>query len=157
MRRYAMALTNDPSRADDLVQDALERAIRKRHLVGQRGRLRGWLFKVLYNVFLNGRREAEKARRHVPIDTVEHPSLSVQPHQEHQVAYVEIIRALHELPPDQRAAIALVALEDMAYDEAAEVLGIPIGTLRSRISRGREALRGISAGYARHRLIRRVK
>lgn len=157
MRRYALALTNDPTRADDLVQDALERAIRKRHLLRQRERVRGWLFKLLYNVFLNGRAHTEKERHQMPIDALEHPNLSVQPHQEHQIAFVEIIRALHDLPPDQRAAIALVALEDMPYDEAAHVLGIPLGTLRSRISRGRETLRSISAGYSRHRLIRRVK
>lgn len=157
LRRYALALTNDPTRADDLVQDCLERAIRKQHLIAQRGRLRGWLFKVMYNVFLNGLANAEKARRQVPIDGLEHPSLAERPQQEEQVAYVEIIRALHELPAQQRAAIVLVALEDMPYDEAADVLGIPIGTLRSRLSRGRESLRSLSTGHARQRLIRRVK
>jgi len=157
MRRYALALTNDPARADDLVQDALERALRKRHLFGQRGRLRGWLFKILYNVFLNGRGEFEKALKQVPVDGLEHGPLSVAPDQEDRVAYIEIIRALHDLPAQQRAAIVLVALEDMAYDEAAEVLGVPVGTLRSRLSRGREALRAVSAGHARQSLIRRVK
>lgn len=157
MRRYALALTNDPSRADDLVQDALERAIRKRHLFGHRGRLRGWLFKILYNTFLNGRGEFEKALRQVPVEGLDHPTLAAPPNQEDRVAYFEIIRALHDLPAQQRAAIVLVALEDMAYDEAAEVLGVPIGTLRSRLSRGREALRAVSAGHARQGLIRRVK
>lgn len=157
LRRYALALTNDPTRADDLVQDALERAIRKRHLLRHRGRLRGWLFKVLYHVFLNGRADAEKARRQVPIDGVPHARLAERPQQEDRVACVEIIHALHELPAQQRAAIVLVALEDMPYEEAANILEIPIGTLRSRLSRGRDALRAVSAGQARRRLIRRVK
>lgn len=140
LRRYARALTFDAAEADDLVQDCLERALRKWRLWGMRGRLRSWLFRMLYHVHLNRRRGMTRANRdRVDIDG---PIEGMQlPGQEGHVECRDTVRAIQFLPEDQREAILLVALEDMSYDEAAWVLRIPVGTLRSRLSRGRATLR----------------
>lgn len=144
LRRYALALTGDRTRADDLVQDALERGLRKRHLLLRRGSVRSWLFTLLYRVHLNGRGGAARARRQVPLEELEHPALSTCSRQEDQLACLETVEALGTLPLDQRDAL-LLAAQEIPYDEAAGLLGIPVGTLRSRLSRGREALRHLSA------------
>jgi len=139
LRRYALALVGDPVLADDLVQDTLERAIRKRHLWRRRGSLRGWLYRILYNVFLNQSAQRRRRRNEVDLDLA--PERAEACSQDIHVEYNEIALAMARLPAEQRAAIALVAIEGLAYDEASSVLGIPIGTLRSRIARGRERLR----------------
>jgi len=139
LRRYALALVGDPVLADDLVQDTLERAIRKRHLWRRRGSLRSWLYRILYNVFLNQSAHRRRRRDEVDIDVV--PEQAEPSSQDIRLEYKEIAVAMARLPAEQRAAIALVAIEGLAYDEASSILGIPIGTLRSRIARGRERLR----------------
>ncbi|SFE70367.1 sigma-70 family RNA polymerase sigma factor [Roseivivax sediminis] len=139
LRRYALALTRDPVLADDLVQDTLERAIRKRHLWRRKGSLRGWLYKILYRVFLNQR--TQRWRRAHEVDLNDAPELADTGTPETQLAQRDIVNAMQDLPVEQRAAIALTAIEGLSYDEAAAVLSIPIGTLRSRLSRGRERLR----------------
>ena len=139
LRRYALTLVNEPEAADDLVQDTLERAIRKRHQWRRRGAIRSWLYQILYRVFLNKCAASAKERRNIGLDDV--PQLSARAPQEDQAHCRDITLAMQRLPHDQRAAIALTAVEGLSYDEAAEVLDIPIGTLRSRLSRGREVLR----------------
>ncbi|TCM82725.1 RNA polymerase sigma factor [Rhodovulum steppense] len=139
LRRYALALTRDPAAADDLVQDTLERAIRKRHLWKRRGSLRGWLYRILYHVFLNQSARRRRRAREVDLDAVPEP---VAPGSaESGLVRRDIVSAMHDLPAEQRAAIALTAVEGLSYDEAAAALDIPVGTLRSRLSRGRERLR----------------
>jgi RNA polymerase sigma-70 factor (ECF subfamily) len=140
LRRYARTLLRDTDSADDLVQDCLERALRKRHLWRRTGSLRSWLFRIVFTQYLNGRARRSRAQRTESLDVVEH-SAAVPPAQEHRAEAVEVLESLYGLDEDQRAAILLVAVEGMAYDEAADALGIPIGTLRSRLWRGREALR----------------
>jgi len=156
LRRYAMALTRDRDRADDLVQDCLERAIRKRHLWRRYGSIQNWLYRVLYNVFLNQLAQRNKHCRHIPIDEMG-AELSEPARQEQQVACGDIAAAMQALPADQRAAIALTAIEGMSYDQAAEVLGIPIGTLRSRLFRARDRLRELYLDSPRPVALRRVK
>lgn len=139
LRRYALTLVGDPVLADDLVQDTLERAIRKRYLWRRRGSLRGWLYRILHNVFLN--QSVHRRRRRNEVDLDEAPEEAAPCPQETRLECREIAAAMAQLPAEQRVAIALVAIEGLAYDEASSVLGIPIGTLRSRIARGRERLR----------------
>ena len=139
LRRYARSLTGDSDAADDLVQDCLERAIRKRHLWRRHGSIRSWLYRVLYNVFLN-RIQGERSRRHVPLDRVD-GVLTTPARQEQQIDCKSIVDAMQALPDEQRAALALTAVEGLSYDEAAEILDVPIGTLRSRLFRARDKLR----------------
>jgi len=139
LRRYALSLANDPETADDLVQDTLERAIRKRGQWRRRGAIRSWLYRILYNVYVN--KCAANAKHNGDVGLDDAPPLWARAGQEDRVHCRDITEAMQRLPHDQRAAIALTAVEGLAYDEAAEALDIPIGTLRSRLSRGREALR----------------
>lgn len=154
LRRCARAMTGDPDVADDVVQDAIERALRKRHLWRPKGALRGWLYRLMYNVYLNRRDQRTVERLAVSAEVLADSGTSAR--QEGQIEVRDTIEALQRLPAEQRAAIILTGLEGMSYDEAAHVLNIPIGTLRSRIHRGRETLRGVQQGE-RRTMIRRVK
>ncbi len=144
LRRYALSLVRDVPAADDLVQDTLERAIRKRHLWSGRGSLRGWLYRVLFSVFLN--KWAPSSARRPDAALEGGPQLWQRPAQEDRAHCREVARAMQHLPHEQRAAIALTAVEGLEYQEAADILEIPIGTLRSRLSRGRDALRVMCPG-----------
>ncbi|WP_142849206.1 RNA polymerase sigma factor [Telmatospirillum sp. J64-1] len=141
LRRYARALRND-SGADDLVQDCLERALRKHELWRRGSNIRAWLFRILYNVHLSTLRSAKRSPYTVPLEDVETASsLSERGGQVAHMELKELSRALSDLPREQREVITLVAMEGLRYDEAAEILGISMGTVRSRLSRGRAALR----------------
>lgn len=155
LRRYALALVNDSEAADDLVQDCLERATRKRHLLRRRGAVRSWLFRIQYTVFVNSC--ARRTRRgEVPLEETD-PSLALRPEQEGRLVCLDVAQGLARLPVEQRAVIALVALEGVSYDEAADILGVPIGTVRSRLSRGRESLKALGIGADRGGRIREIK
>ena len=149
LRRYARTLLRDSDGADDLVQDCLERALRKRHLWRRTGSLRSWLFRIVFTQYLNGGARRRRAQRTESLDAVAHSAI-IPAAQEHHAEAVEVLDALFRLDQDQRAAILLVAVEGMAYDEAADALGIPIGTLRSRLWRGREALRAMTTDRPGH-------
>ena len=142
LRRYARALTRDTSRADDLVQDTLLRALAKQHLWQDGTNLRAWLFTLMHNQHVNDVRRSNRDGGN--IDVTEMASVLVantDPTASRQLRELE--RGLGLLPMEQREAILLVGLEGLRYDEAAVVAGVPIGTVRSRLSRGREALRRI--------------
>ena len=144
LRRYARALTGDNSAADDLVQDALERALIKQALWREGTDLRAWLFTVMHNIFINQVRSAA-ANRLVPMEDAAADALA-EPSPAQATDRLEIRdldAALQALPEDQRAVVLLVGLEQMSYDEAARVLDVPIGTVMSRLSRRRERLRGL--------------
>ena len=143
LRRYARALTGDRGAADDLVQDTLERAWNKLHLWRQGSDLRAWLFTIMHNVHVNQVR-SRMAGSTVPLDedTAEAP---VRPTQSDMLEVRDIDTALRRLSVEQREVLLLVALERMSYDEAARALGIPIGTVMSRLARARERLRGLLA------------
>jgi RNA polymerase sigma-70 factor (ECF subfamily) len=153
-------LTGNGADADDLVQDALERAWRKRHTWKRQGTLRAWLFRIVYTVFLNKCRKERNAPKSAILkdDVMPANALPDRPPQEARVEVNDMIRALFKLPPEQRAPIVLLALENVSYEDAAQMLGIPGGTVRSRLFRGREALRELmeEADERRPRL-RRVK
>lgn len=144
LRRYARALVGDRERADDLVQDCLERAWGRIHLWKAGTNIRAWLFTILHNVHLNAARRQRNAPALTPIDggAADPPA---RPTQEDGLAVHSVWHAFSRLPDTQRAAILLIALEEMSYEEAAAVLDIPVGTLMSRIHRGRERLRGLMA------------
>lgn len=140
LRRYARALIGDREGADDLVQDTLERAVRKFHL-WRPGDLRAWLFSIMHNVFVN-QLKARKVAYEVEVDeSIAAPMSSVT-----GTDLMDLDRALSALSPDQREVVLLVALEDMTYAEVGRALGIPIGTVMSRLSRAREKLRRLMEG-----------
>jgi RNA polymerase sigma-70 factor (ECF subfamily) len=143
LRRYARALTRNADRADDLVQDCLERAIRKRGLFVPTGPLQGWLFRMLLNLWRNSLRSERRRGEHVPIEglLVEPSTPAPQPG---RIALGEMSRAIDKLQADQREALLLVVLEGKSYEEAAGILGIPAGTLMSRLGRARAALRSLT-------------
>ena len=160
LRRYARALVRDRDAADDLVQDCLERAIRKRHQWRRDGSIRSWLFRMLYRTFLNACRRRTRERADVRIDCSNdgfHERLTDPPRQEHHVEWQDMAAALDRLPDPQRAAVLLTALEGMSYDEVAGILRVPVGTVRSRLSRAREALRAAPIRRTTPVALRRVK
>ena len=151
LRRYARALTRNADRADDLVQDCLERAIRKRNLFSPTGPLQAWLFRILINLWRNDLRFERRRGDHVPIDSlVSEPSVAAP--QPGRIALAEMSRAIDRLPDDQREALLLVVLEGLSYQDAASVLGIPAGTLMSRLGRARAALRTLTGSGEEPRL-----
>src|SRR6478735_4773637 len=140
LRRYARALARDVAAADDLVQDCLARALGKLHLWQDGTDLRAWLFTILHNQYVNQVRRAVREGAAVGLSETE-PMLTRAPHQGKSLELRDLERAIAKLPEEQRAVILLVGLEGMRYEEVADVLGVPVGTVRSRLSRGREALR----------------
>jgi RNA polymerase sigma factor (sigma-70 family) len=142
LRRYARALVGDRAAADDLVQDTLERAWAKLHLYRQGTDLRAWLFTVMHNVHVN---QVRAARPTDPLED-EMPELAQRAVQGDALVVRDLERALAVLPAAQREVLLLVALEDLSYEETASVLGIPIGTVMSRLARAREKLRVLMTG-----------
>lgn len=142
LRRYARALVRNDATADDLVQDTLERALRKFSLWKPDGNLRAWLFSVMHNVHLN---QVRANRDCVPFD--ESMEGSVTGCQEIRAEIRDLSKALQTLPLEQREVLLLIGLEGMRYDEVAQTLGIPIGTVMSRLCRGRERLYGMLEGH----------
>lgn len=143
LRRYARALVGDRDGADDLVQDTLERAVRKFHL-WKPGDLRAWLFSIMHNVFVN----QLKARKIAPQVEIDEEMIAAHVPTVTSTDVLDLQRALGSLAPEQREVVLLVALEDMTYSDVSRALGIPIGTVMSRLSRGREKLRKVMDGAA---------
>ncbi|MDP2241937.1 MAG: sigma-70 family RNA polymerase sigma factor [Burkholderiales bacterium] len=144
LRRYARALTRERTAADDLVQDTLERACNKLHLWRRGSDLRAWLFTIMHNVFINQVR-GRKVAADVPLND-EIMELPGHMAQADRLEIRDLDAALARLPDEQREVLLLIALEQMSYQETAKALGIPIGTVMSRLSRARERLRGIMDG-----------
>jgi RNA polymerase sigma-70 factor (ECF subfamily) len=140
LRRYARALTRDAARADDLVQSCLVRALAKRHLWQEGTDLRAWLFTILHNQHVNEVRRSAHGGTEVPVEDVV-AALPVGENATGALQLRDLHRALGRLPETQRQVILLVGLEGMRYEQVAQILNIPIGTVRSRLSRGRETLR----------------
>jgi RNA polymerase sigma-70 factor (ECF subfamily) len=140
LRRYARALTRDVTRADDLVQSCLVRAVAKQHLWQPGTDLRAWLFTILHNQYVNDVRRSARQGANVQIDDVA-STLSTQSNAFDSVQLRDLETAIAKLPPEQRQVILLVGLEGLPYDEVASILQVPIGTVRSRLSRGRDNLR----------------
>lgn len=145
LRRYARALCGSREDADDLVQDTLERAWRRSALWQGVADMRAWLFGIMHNLHVDGLRQARLPTVDLDEDTPEPP---MPPAQADRLAVLDLQAALAQLPAEQREVLLLVALEDMAYAEVAQALGIPVGTVMSRLSRGRERLRALMQGHA---------
>ena len=143
LRRYARALTRDVVTADDLVQDCLTRALGKLHLWQDGTDLRAWLFTILHNQYVNHIRRSVREGAAVGLNENE-PLLSRAPQQGKRLELRDLERAIAKLPEEQRIVILLVGLEGMRYEEVAAVLDVPVGTIRSRLSRGRENLRRLT-------------
>jgi RNA polymerase sigma-70 factor (ECF subfamily) len=143
LRRYARALTGERNAADDLVQDTLERAWNKLHLWRHGSDLRAWLFTIMHNVHVNQVRS--RAAGAVVVLNDEAADAPVRATQADMLEVRDIDTALMRLPLEQRQVLLLIALERMSYGETARTLGIPIGTVMSRLARGRERLRGLLA------------
>jgi RNA polymerase sigma-70 factor (ECF subfamily) len=139
LRRYARALTRDFSRADDLVQNCLTRAVAKQHLWQYGTDLRAWLFTILHHQHVNDVRRSIREGSHVVLEEL--PELTAQPNAISVLQLRDLEAALGKLQLEQRQVILLVGLEGMSYDEVANVLNVPVGTVRSRLSRGRDQLR----------------
>ena len=144
LRRFARNLTRNPHDADDMVQIAIERAITRADQRQPDARLDGWMFKIVRNAWIDevrsrGRRDKifapEEAGEHIGSEVIEQ-----------EVTLMSVQAAMLRLPEEQRMAVSLVLIEGLPYKEAAEVLEVPIGTLTSRLARGREALQVLLGG-----------
>lgn len=179
LRRFAQWLTRDASSADDLVQAALERALSRWSTRHDDSALRAWLFAILYRQFLDGKRRsrryntmldhfrgagarsgdsagqgdatADRPRNQAGYGDAAYPSV------EREVIAQSVVRSLEQLPPEQRTLLLWIAVEGLTYREVAEILEVPIGTVMSRLSRAREALRRLSDGVVAVPPLRLVK
>jgi len=143
LRRYARALAGNREDADDLVQDTLERAWTKADRWRGVSDMRAWLFSMMHNLYVDGVRRPKLSTVTMDEDT---PEVPLAPTQGDRLAVLDLQAALDLLPVEQKEVLLLVALEDMAYAYVALTLGIPIGTVMSLLSRGRERLRGVMEG-----------
>jgi RNA polymerase sigma-70 factor, ECF subfamily len=150
LKRYARALTRDVVSADDLVQDCLTRAFEKIHLRESGTDLRAWLFTILYRQYISHARRDVRHREGVELQEAD-ASLVLSPNQMARLKLRDLERGLAKLPEEQRSVILLVGLGGMDYAEAAAAVNTPVGTVRSRIARGRESLRKATGLFpARH-------
>ncbi len=144
LRRFARAVTRNAADADDLVQAAVERALLHTGQWEPGTRLDSWIFRIMKNAWID---ELRKRSRHSQLFAAEEEGEQVGvSHTEQQIDAMAVRKALAQLSDDQRLAVSLVLVEGLAYKEAAEVLEIPIGTLTSRLARGRETLQAILSG-----------
>ena len=154
LRRYARALLRDRDAADDLVQSTLERALSRWRLRRDGGDLRAWMFTILRNLYLDQRRRAVRRGFDVELDRTD--ALSDDVGGERALIARDALARLDALPEEQRSLLLLIGVEDLSYEQAARVLDVPIGTIMSRLSRARAALRR-SVETGRGPVLRRVK
>ncbi|HEX6014854.1 MAG TPA: sigma-70 family RNA polymerase sigma factor [Geminicoccaceae bacterium] len=151
LRRYALVLVADPQEADDLVQESLSRVLAHMRAWRPIRDLRAYLFSTMHNVFIDSTRKRHNRADHIPIEDVM-ATLSLPANQPRRLEFRDLLQALAALPEQQREVVLLVGLEGMSYLEAARVLDVPVGTIMSRLSRGREALRQLMTHGAVARL-----
>jgi RNA polymerase sigma-70 factor, ECF subfamily len=142
LKRYALRLTKSAHLAEDLVQDCLARALSRRHLFHSDANIRPWLFTVMHNLHVSNCRQSGVrvafARNQMAISTE-----GREASQEHTADLNRVFRAINTLPKEQRDVVVLVTIRDLSYQEAANALNIPIGTVMSRLARGRDRIRAI--------------
>ena len=139
LRRYARALMKDPDRADDLVQETVVRALSKAHLWKPDTDLRAWLFTLMHNQYVNAIRSAVRRGSHSSLDAA--LEIGRPGNQTEHLELRDFRAALDRLPGEQREVVLLIGLEGLKYEEVAAITGVPVGTVRSRLSRARETLR----------------
>lgn len=138
--RFAFTLTRSEDRARDLVQDCVERCLRKQHLFDGQN-LRSWMFTVCRRVFLNQIRREKVRGIAVDMDDAPQSKLSISAFQEEKMHYHDVVESFHELAHNDKVVLSLIAIEGLKYEQAAEILEVPVGTVRSRLSRARTRLR----------------
>lgn len=156
LRRYATALLRNRDEADDLVHDCLVRALDKLHTRREDADVRAWLFTIMHHHFISQMRRRRSRPTPEPLGENHEGVVGQRPVQEDALHWRDLQRGLQLLPEEQRVVILLVSVEDLSYAEAAQVLGVPVGTVMSRLARGRERLRQHTGRDARAPL-RRVK
>ena len=154
LRRFALSLARDASDADDLVQACLERALSRWSTRRTDASLKAWLFAILHRQFIDGRRRANRLRRLLAVFVDEREAA---PSTEDTFVARSSLEAFAKLGTDQRAVLLLVAVEGLDYREAAQALGVPVGTVMSRLSRARIAYRKLIGGDAPVTALRSVK
>lgn len=147
LRRYALVLTRDPDEAEDLVQEALLRAVASARTWEPGRPVRPWLLAIVHNQHVS-RRRRRQVEAACTVELEEQAPKAVPAAQPHRIQLNRTMQALMSLPEEQREVLVLVALEGLSYKEAAELLGIPLGTLVSRLGRARAALR-VAVGEGR--------
>lgn len=145
LRRYARALTGNLDMADDLVQETLERAIDKWRFWQRDRDLRPWLFSIMHNLHVD---QLLRAKHIDYCDQDSLPDIAYRPEQMDGLEIRDLDRALALLPVDQREILLLVGLEGLSYKEVADTLGIPVGSVMSRLSRARTRLKALLSGQA---------
>ena len=145
LRRYARALTRNTAKADDLVQSSLVRALEKQHLWQPGSNLRAWLFTILHNQHVNDVRHALRQGSLGPVEDAD-PVWHAEPVADASLQLRDLQRAINTLSHEQREVLLLVCLEGMRYEHVATILDIPVGTVRSRLSRARTTLRQLMDG-----------
>lgn len=145
LRRYARRLTNNPVDADDLVQECVVRALARIEQFEPGTNLKGWLTTILTHIFIEGARRTARYRELLKAYALEHKTAS-DPNQLSRLEFLAVDKALNDLPADQRAALIMVAIDRVSYSETAQKAGVPLGTIRSRVSRARQALASSSYG-----------
>lgn len=156
LRRYAATLLRNRDEADDLVHDCLVRALDKLHTRRQEADVRAWLFTIMHNLFISQMRRRRSRPLPETLDETHEASHSQPASQEDRLQWRDLLRGLASLPEEQRSVVLLVSVEDLSYAEAAQVLQVPIGTVMSRLARGRDRLRQLTDQDKRPPL-RRVK
>lgn len=142
LRRYALGLSGTKPAADDLVQDCLERALRRLETLQGEDKMAGWLRSILFNIFIDNRRQMKHRGESVQLEVVENsPGDTVPPDRQHEAQ--EVLRATSFLSGPHRQILLLVGVEGLSYREAADELGVPVGTVMSRLARARDQLRSL--------------
>ncbi|KPF55751.1 RNA polymerase subunit sigma-70 [Novosphingobium sp. AAP1] len=142
LRRFALGLARDAARADDLCQMTVERALRSRQQWQEGSRLDSWMYRIMRNLWIDEAR-AENRRGQTFVDEDAGVTVGADGGQEARAQLSDVDRAMARLPDEQREAVLLVMVEGWSYKEAADIVGCPVGTLNSRLVRGRDALLGM--------------
>jgi RNA polymerase sigma-70 factor (ECF subfamily) len=156
LRRYAASLLRSRDEADDLVHDCLVRALDKLHTRRDEADIRAWLFTIMHNLFISQMRRRRSRPAADTLDESHEAQHSQPPSQEDGLQWRDLLLGLQRLPEEQRSVVLLVSVEDLSYAEAAQVLRVPIGTVMSRLARGRERLRQLT-DQDRRPTLRRIK
>ena len=150
LRRYARVLMRGRGDQDDLVQDTLERAIKKSHTWRREGSIRSWLYRVQYTVFINRYRKQANLKEVTAENMDETLPMAVNASQDTKLECQRMLKALEKLKPRHSEVLLLVAVEGFSYDQAAQIMDVPVGTVRSRLARAREDLRAEMKNTALH-------
>ena len=141
LRRFAHALARSPADADDLVQGSIERALRSRSQWQPGTRLDSWMYRITRNLWIDTvRSRRRKEDLHAPLEEAELIGEDPREAIEAAIDLKKAMAAMQRLPEEQREVVALILIEGFGYRESSEILGLPIGTVSSRLVRGRNAL-----------------